>query len=315
MRALWHINPDHSEVRTAPLAERSGKQQHITSLYSLISIGTELTVARGQVPEQLRSSMRVPYQEGEFLFPVKYGYSLVGKTDTSDTPFHLLHPHQSECIVDEDDLFEIPVGIPAKRATLVSNVETALTGIWDGEVKSGERIAIVGFGMIGSLIARIASGIEGTHVAIADVNERRQEYARQLGFDVLQDLAEATEPFDVAFHSSATQAGLQSAIDLVGLEGKVIEMSWYGNRSVTLELGGDFHVLRKKIISSQVGTIPLKMQAQWDQRRRKQAVFDLLKDPAFDMHITHEVTLEEAAELFNQWRKTKVEGLGYCIKY
>lgn len=315
IKALWHINSRDTEIRSAALPQKEREQVHLKSLYSLISLGTELTVARGQVPEKLHTSMRVPYQEGEFLFPVKYGYSLVGQMENSNALFHVMHPHQSECIVYENDLFEIPLGIPAKRATLASNVETALTAIWDGEIKPGERIAIVGFGMIGSLIARIASGIEGSRVEVIDPNKTRQEYARQFGFLILEDPADAIEPFDIAFHSSATQEGLQTAIDIVGKEGRIIEMSWYGNRPVTLNLGGDFHLLRKKIISSQVSSIPLRMQGQWDYRRRKQAVFELLKDPVYDQHITHEVSLEEAAELFNAWREGSPEGLGYCIRY
>jgi threonine dehydrogenase-like Zn-dependent dehydrogenase len=315
MKALWHTSSAHSQIKADDLPQTGKDHVHLKSLYSLISIGTELTIARGQVPVKLHTSMRVPYQEGEFLFPVKYGYSLVGQKEDSNTLFHIMHPHQSECVVHEKDLFEIPLGIPAKRATLASNVETALTAIWDGEIKTGERIAIVGFGMIGSLIARIASGIEGSRVEVIDPNKARQEYARQFGFRILEDPDDAIEPFDIAFHSSATQEGLQTAIDIVGMEGRIIEMSWYGNRSVTLDLGGDFHLLRKKIISSQVSTIPVRMQGQWDYRRRKQAVFELLKDPAYNQHITHEVSLEEAAELFNAWRKASPEGLGYCIRY
>jgi threonine dehydrogenase-like Zn-dependent dehydrogenase len=138
---------------------------------------------------------------------------------------------------------------------------------------------------------------------------------KQFGFSLLENPDEATEPFDVAFHTSGTGAGLQAALDLVGLEGRVIEMSWYGDQAVNVHLGGDFHILRKQLISSQVSRIPVAMQARWDHRRRMRAVFKMLRDPAFDMHLTHEITLEEAAELFNDWRSSPPEGIGYCIRY
>ena len=315
MKALWHLNPNLSTVKSTSLPASSGSNLHIRSLYSLISLGTELLVARGNVPEELHEFMRVPYMDGEFIFPLKYGYSLVGEITGTGTLCHLMHPHQSECLIDPEDFFEIPMDIPPRRAILASNLETALTGIWDGVVKPGERIAIVGFGMIGSLIARIAAGIPGTDVKIFETHDSRKAYAEQFGFKVLEDPADAMEPYDIAFHTSGTGVGLQTALDLVGLEGRVIEMSWYGDVSVNVHLGGEFHILRKQLISSQVSRIPVSMLARWDHRRRMKAVFDLLQDAAYDMHITHEVSLQEAAELFNQWRTTVPDGLGYCIVY
>lgn len=315
MKALWHLNANQSEVKTTDSPNASGHKVHIKSLYSLISLGTERLVAHGLIPSELHSIMRVPYMEGEFIFPVKYGYSLVGEMTNTRIHCHLMHPHQSQCIIDPDDAFEIPPGIPAKRAVLASNLETALNGIWDSAVKPGERVAVIGFGMIGSLIARIASNIPGTCVEVVEVNATRRGYAEQFGFTLIEDPTEAIAPYDVAFHTSGTQEGLQTAIDLVGMEGRVIEMSWYGNKPVTLNLGAEFHSMRKQIISSQVGRIPANMSARWDFYRRKKIVFDILRDPAFDQHITHEVSLEEAAELFNNWRTNPPEGLGYCIRY
>lgn len=315
MKALWHIDENQSKVKTNDSIHAPGHKLHVRSLYSLISLGTELLVARGLIPTNTHSAMRVPHMEGEFMFPVKYGYSLVGEISSTGTRCHVMHPHQSECLIDPDDFFEVPFEIPAKRATLAANLETALNGIWDGAVKPGERVAVVGFGMIGSLIARIAADIPGTMVHIIEVNAARKAYVEQFGFSLLEDSSEAIAPFDVAFHTSATQEGLQTAIDLVGLEGRVVEMSWYGNRHVSLSLGGEFHIMRKQIISSQVGRIPSTMSARWDFQRRKETVFELLRNPAFDQHITHEVSLEEAADLFNAWRTQAPEGLGYCIRY
>lgn len=314
MKALWHLDAQTSAIQHVKPAPSPADTLHIKSQYSLISMGTELLVAKGMVPPELYTSMRVPYMQGEFLLPVKYGYSLVGQSPEG-TLYHLMHPHQDHCLVDPDQCEEIPQGIPPKRATLASNLGTALTGIWDGDVKPGERIAIVGFGMIGSLIARIARSIPGTQVVVIDTQEHRRAIAASMGHVVMEDPHQVVAPFDIAYHTSATATGLQTAIDLVGMEGRVVEMSWYGNMPASLHLGGEFHILRKRIISSQVSHIPSSMRARWDVRRRRQVVFDLLHDPAFDQHITHEVTLEEAALLFSQWRDTMPEGLGYCIRY
>jgi threonine dehydrogenase-like Zn-dependent dehydrogenase len=250
---------------------------------------------------------------GDFSLPVKYGYSLIGRNVETGTIGHLMHPHQDECIVDPDDFFIIPEEVPAKRATLAANLETALTAVWDADMIPGQRVSVIGFGLIGSLIARLALDIPDVSLYVVETNPHRAQIAINMGFTIAKSLDPNSQ--DIAFHCSATESGLQSAIDGVGLEGKVIELSWYGSKPVSLKLGGDFHYLRKKIIASQVSHIPSHMTGQWDFRRRKEAVFELLKDPAYDAHITHELSLGEAAELFNTARTSPLPGLGYCIKY
>jgi threonine dehydrogenase-like Zn-dependent dehydrogenase len=313
-RALWHTDSARSEIRTDQL-EVIPSAVTVDAAYSLISLGTELLIARDLVPPEMHHDMTVPYMMGDFPLPIKYGYSLTGTLRESGTPVHTMHPHQNICNVDPTRLFEIPSEIPLKRATLASNLETALNAVWDARLLPGERAVIVGCGMIGSLVTRIASEIPACHVEVFDPHQSRMSYAKDFGFDLLEDPDAAIEPFDVAFHCSGTGAGLQRAMDLVGKEGRIIELSWYGMHPVKISLGGTFHNLRKKIISSQVGSIPPHMGPLWGFHRRKKAVFELLKDSVFDQHITHEVSLEEAASLFKTWRHEKPDGLGYCICY
>jgi threonine dehydrogenase-like Zn-dependent dehydrogenase len=311
MKALWHINSSKSEIRQEPISSHG--EQQIQSLYSLVSCGTEFLVARGLVPEQLFQSMRVPYMDGDFSFPVKYGYSLVGRLADTNKIGHVMHPHQDVCLINATDFFEIPQGVPAKRAILASNLETALTAVWDAGVLPGERVTIIGFGLIGSLVARIVQDIPGVTLSIIEINSARKALAEEMGFEVSSFCK--PNSFDTSFHCSGTEGGLQTAIDCVGHEGKVVEMSWYGSQTVSLNLGGDFHSNRKKLIASQVSHIPSHMTARWDHHRRKAVVFDLLQNAKYDTHITHEITLDEAADLFNAARTTPLPGLGYCIKY
>ncbi|MDX1409267.1 MAG: zinc-binding alcohol dehydrogenase [Saprospiraceae bacterium] len=313
--ALWHEHADSTVVRPETLDQRDGLTV-LRASYSLISTGTERMVAAGQVPPQLHLDMEVPYMGGDLSLPVKYGYSLTGTMEQGPgTLWHVMHPHQDVCLVDPADCFEVPPGIPAKRATLASNLETALNALWDAMLLPGERVLIAGFGLIGSLVARLASGIKGIELLISEPNARRARLCSEMGFQLLPPEQTAVFPFDVAFHTSGTAAGLQQCLDLIGLEGRVVELSWYGQRETTLQLGGDFHSLRKRLFSSQVSRIPPHMRARWTADRRKRKVFDLLADPEFDAHITHTVSLEEAAALFNNWRKSPPEGLGYCIQY
>ncbi len=313
-QALWHLSPHKSALQEASLPADG---INISTLYSLISIGTETLVAKGIVPAALADDMQVPYQEGSLSLPVKYGYSLVGKVNQSDHELHnkivhLLHPHQGHVRVTAGDLFEVPSGIPARRATLASNLETAVNAVWDAGVSIGDRVLVVGGGMIGMLIADLVQKIAGTAVFLAEIREDRLQLAEAWG---IKPWNASEGPCDVAFHTSVNEAGLQTAIDAVGQEGTIIELSWYGEKEVHVNLGGSFHSQRKRIKVSQVSAIPPERVPRWDYRRRKEVVFDLLQDPQFDRYLTNEVMFDNLPQFFHSLRTEAVPGIGWTVKY
>ncbi len=318
IKALWHDDKNTSSLKEVILQHKASDKLHIQSLYSFVSIGTERTIASGMIPPGIGKEMDVPYMEGRLQLPVKYGYSLVGKVMTKNHPLsgqvvHLLHPHQSECLVEEEDVFPIPQGIPPQRATLASNMETAVNALWDAGLTIGDRILIVGYGLIGALIAQLSAQFPGVSVHVVEQDKARKNRAKKMGFYQVDDSMPAS--YDVAFNTSGHESGLQQCIDAVGLEGKVIEMSWYGNKPVRLQLGHDFHWKRKKIISSQVSVIPSSYQHRWDYKRRKELVFDLLKSPTFDAFITKVIPFEESPAFFNDLRVQRIEDLGVVLGY
>jgi threonine dehydrogenase-like Zn-dependent dehydrogenase len=321
--ALWHLSPSGSALREELLSPPAEGWCEVESLCSLVSTGTETLVAKGLVPPQLFEEMRVPYMAGGFGFPVKYGYSMVGGVATSSSPFfgktvHFMHPHQQRCMVKESDLFLVPGEITLHRATLAGNLETAVTAIWDSGVSIGDRAAVVGFGLVGSLVARMLSQMPAVELVVFEKNEARRALAERMGFQVPTDLRgfqNLEGLFDVAFHTSGTSEGLQTCIELVGKEGKVIELSWYGVNEVRLSLGGSFHLGRKRILSSQVSHLPAERLPGWDFRRRKEVVFELLKNPIFDEHIGSVIPFEKAPELFQKLRNEGTPELSWCIVY
>ncbi len=223
-----------------------------------------------------------------------------------------MHPHQDRCVVPAADVFVVPDGIPPLRAALASNMETALNAVWDAQVSAGDRVLVVGFGIIGSLTARLLQAMPAVQVDIEELHPVRQQFARQMGFA----LADADDKgYDLAFHTSASSAGLQRCIDAVGFEGKVIEMSWYGDQPVTVHLGGTFHSQRKQIISAQVSHLPASRQSRWTYQRRKAVVFALLREAAFDQHITDTVRFEQLPALFDQIRQGDLSALCWGIAY
>lgn len=311
-KSLWHIDHAHSAILDQPLPQLSN-QIPLKSLYSLISLGTERIVAKGQVPQSMFEKMKVPYMEGNFDFPVKYGYSLIAES-LEGKVYHLMHPHQDHVAADSSSLTEIPETLSPPRACLISNMETALNAYWDSEAGMEEAILIVGFGLIGYLIAGVLK-LNGCHnIAVHESNISRIKLAKKLGFKLLHE-EQGSAQFDLAFHCSASAEGLQTCIDKMGFEGRIMDLSWYGNGVVPLRLGETFHYNRLTIKSSQVSHIPVKMQAIWDFAKRKLKVIQLLSDPYWDAYDIPIIPFKESPALFEKIRQSKTDELTYILKY
>ena len=207
-RALWHLSATSSILKEIKLPLENSDNCLLKAEYSLISSGTERLIASGLVPESLHSQMKVPYMQGHFSFPLCYGYSMVGRVISEHSALfskrvHLMHPHQDICAVEASSLFVIPEDIPSSRASLASNMETALNAIWDSGVSIGDRALVCGFGMIGALVARLLSFIPGVEVHILEIDPVRKRKAAEMGFEVVDKIKE--ERYDLAFHTSASE--------------------------------------------------------------------------------------------------------------
>lgn len=308
VQSLWHIGKNKSEIQVDQIVKKRDLIR-VETKFSMISMGTERMVALGQAPVEMHEKMKVPYGAGNFKLPIKYGYSLVGMTPDKRR-VHLLHPHQNVCLVAENDLYEIPNELPFKRAALISNMETIVNAMWDAQVQEGESILIIGFGNIGALLALSLRKSGNSNIIVFDLNKSKMEMARHLGFETL---ASNLHNYDVVFHSSASQEGLQHAINRCNMEGKIIELSWYGNRQINLTLGKDFHYKRLSIISSQVSKIPKRVEKLYDYSARKGIVCDYLLDEVYDNLITHMVPFYTSPLFFEDVRKANVGDHMICL--
>ena len=317
--AFWLTGKGRGALKRETLPNPGGEEWCLVqTMFSAISPGTERLVAKGKVPVALRKEMRCPYMGGRFPFPVKYGYSLVGEVvqgppELRGRKVHVLHPHQDLCVVRTEDVRPLPDGLPPARATLASNMETAVTAVWDSGVALGERALIVGFGIIGSLIARLLAQGPAVGIEVVEKRPERRRLAESMGFRTTA--APAQEPFDVAFDTSGTAAGLQAAIDSVGVEGRAVAVSWFGAEPARLDLGGSFHSRRKRIVGSQVSRIPGVLRPRWDARRRTDLVFRLLERPEFDSHLGPSVPFADLPEAFKALVGRSPEGLSPLIIY
>jgi threonine dehydrogenase-like Zn-dependent dehydrogenase len=318
-RALWYAAPGVVELRTHRLPSPASGEARVRTLWSGISRGTERLVLHGAVGRSEWERMRCPMQEGAFPFPVKYGYCAVGAVE--EGPANLLgrqvfclHPHQDVFLAPAHRLAPVPAAIPARRATLAANMETALNALWDGGAGPGDRIAVVGAGVVGLLAAAVAARLPGAAVTVVDVEEARRPLAAALGAGFALP-GEVPGEADVVLHASASAAGLNTAIACAGLEATIVEMSWYGDRPVEVGLGGAFHSRRLRLVSSQVGQVSPGRRPRWDFRRRMQAALNLLGEPALDSLVAEEIAFEDAPRDLPRLLAAGAPGLAPVIRY
>ncbi len=290
--AFWVTAPGEGEIRTGPLPALCDGWVEVRTRFSGISRGTEALVFRGEVPPSEHRRMRAPFQEGEFPAPVKYGYISVGDVESGPPELigrtvFCLHPHQTRYRVPALAVHPLPEAVAAARAVLAANMETAVNGLWDAAPCVGDRIAVVGGGTLGCLVAWLAARIPGCQVELIDTNPSRAAVAARLGV-AFRTPAEATPDADLVVHASGSSQGLVRALELAGFEATVLELSWFGAQAVSLPLGQAFHQRRITLRSSQVGSIAAPQRPRWDHRRRMALALRLLTDPALDVLITGE---------------------------
>ena len=289
-RAFWTVAPGRGEIRAQTLQTRAPGDVLVRAIASGISRGTESLVFRGLVPESQYAAMRCPLQEGEFPGPVKYGYASVGVIEAGPDGLpgqrvFCLHPHQDRYIVPAEQVHLLAPGVPDARATLAANMETAVNGLWDAAPRVGDRIAVIGAGVVGCLVAALAARVPGTRVQIVDIDARRAAIAERLGCAFALP-AQARPDADLVVHASGHPDGLGLALTLAGFEATILEMSWYGTRPVSVPLGEAFHARRLEIKSSQVGAVSDARRARWSYRQRMALALELLADPVFDVLLT-----------------------------
>ena len=295
--ALWYCGPGQAELREEALAPPGADEVRVRALYGAVSRGTEALVFNGRVPKSEFDRMRAPAMAGQFPFPVKYGYATVGQAESGALRGKIifaLHPHQSLFNIAAGAAVEIPESVPAQRAVLAANMETALNAVWDAAPGPADRIAIVGAGVVGSLVAYLCGHIPGAEVTLVDIDPARAELAGAFGVGFAEP-ANARGECDLVVHASGSPAGLRTAIELAGEEATVLEMSWYGDTAVPAMLGGPFHSRRLRLVSSQVGKVAPSHRPRWTHGRRLAAAVALLGDPRLDALLAPAVKFPDLA--------------------
>jgi NADPH:quinone reductase-like Zn-dependent oxidoreductase len=318
-RAFWLRTPGCGEIREVELPERADGDVLVRTLVSGVSRGTETLVFRGAVPPSQAAAMRAPFQQGEFPAPVAYGYLNVGVVEEGPAELagrtvFCLFPHQTRYVVPASAVVPVPAGVPAGRAVLAGAMETAVNALWDAGPLVGDRITVIGGGMVGCCVAYLAARLPGAEVELVDVDPSRGATAARLGVRFAAPDAAAGER-DLVVHASASAAGLRTALRIAALEATVLELSWYGDRAVEVSLGEAFHARRLDLRSSQVGLVAPARRARRTTRDRLALALDLLADPALDALVTGESAFEELPDVLRRLVSGELPAICHRIRY
>jgi NADPH:quinone reductase-like Zn-dependent oxidoreductase len=317
--AFWLRAPGCGEIRPVTLPEPGRDDVMVRTLRSGVSRGTETLVFRGGVPPAQYAAMRAPFQEGDFPGPVKYGYLNVGAVEQGPAELcgrtvFCLYPHQTAYVVPAAAVTVVPEGVPPARAVLAGTVETAVNALWDAAPLLGDRVTVVGAGMVGCCVARLLNRFPAVQVTLVDIDAGRADVAAALGVDFALP-ADAADGRDLVVHASATSAGLQRSLDLLAPEGTVIDLSWYGDTEVRLSLGGAFHSRRLGIRASQVGTLSPARSGRRTTADRLALALDLLRDPAFDALVSGQSRFGELPDVMARLAAGTLPALCHTITY
>jgi threonine dehydrogenase-like Zn-dependent dehydrogenase len=317
--AFWVVTPGRGEIRPVAVGEPGPGEVLVRTLHSGVSRGTETLVFRGGVPASQHEAMRAPFQEGDFPAPVKYGYLNVGVVEQGPPELagrtvFCLYPHQTRYVVPAEAVTVVPEGVPAARAVLAGTVETAVNALWDAAPLVGDRIAVVGAGMVGASVAAVLARFPGARVQLVDANPDRAAVAAALGVDFALP-ADAAGECDLVVHASASSAGLTRSLELLAPEATVVELSWYGDREVSVPLGEFFHSRRLVVKSSQVGGIAPARRGRRSYADRLAIALGLLADPIFDALLTGESEFEELPAVLPRLTDGDLPALCHLVTY
>jgi threonine dehydrogenase-like Zn-dependent dehydrogenase len=317
--AFWLREPGVGEIRPVRLPHRGRDEVLVRTLRSGVSRGTETLVFDGRVPVSQHRTMRAPFQEGDFPAPVKYGYLNVGIVEAGPPVLEgrlvfCLYPHQTRYVVPEAAVVIVPEGVPVERAVLAGTVETAVNALWDAAPLVGDRVVVMGAGMVGCCAARLIARVPGVEVTLVDVDPEREQVAHALGVGFATP-AEAPDGRDLVVHASATSDGLQRSLDLLTPDGTVLDLSWYGDRPVTVQLGGSFHSSRLSLRASSVGRVAAARRSSRTPRDRLALALDLLLDPAFDVLLTGASPFRQLPEVMSRLAAGTLPALCHSIEY
>lgn len=333
-KSLVFTAPGSVEIHSWELPEPGAGEVLVRSLCSAISPGTECLIYSGKFPQGQATDEALPALGGKLEYPLKYGYSLVGEVTAlgpNVDPGWLgrkvfaFNPHESRFTAPVHELQPVPQGISVEEAAFLPNMETAVNFVMDGRPLIGERVAVIGQGIVGLLTAALLGRFPLDALVALDRYPLRRRTSEQLGVQACLDpaaeeLPDRLEQFipggaDLCFELSGNPEGLDLAIRLTGFEGRVIIGSWYGQKTAALDLGGRFHRSRIRLVSSQVSTLASELHGRWNKARRFAVAWEMLRRVHPARFITHRFPFEQAGQAYRLLQERPEEAIQVILTY
>ncbi len=302
-RALVFTGPESVAIRECAVSDPAADEVLVETACSAISPGTELLLYRNEMPDQ-PADTTISSIDGELSFPIAYGYAAVGDVietgsavdpDLEGKRVFAFHPHQSSFTVPVSDIVPLPDTMDPQQATLLPTMETAVNLLLDGEPRLGERVTVFGAGPVGLCTTRLLAEFPLDRLHVVEPIEHRRELARTFGADETHtpDEVGQTED-DLVYELSGDPTALDSALDVVGYDGRIVVGSWYGSKQSRLSLGEQFHRDRIEIESSQVSTISPSLRGRWSIDRRRERALEQLQTIDTGPMITDRIPFDSA---------------------
>lgn len=330
-RSLYFVGPQRVEIREEELQSPSSGQVQVRSLVSTISAGTELLIYKEQAPQNLAVDAELAALSGSLAFPLKYGYSMVGEvTQLGDgveeqwkgKRVFAFNPHESAFNADVKDVQLLPEGCTVEDAAFLANMETAISLVQDGQPLLGEKVVVLGQGILGLLATAILSRFPLDLFSVDAIGLRR-EFSKRLGAnesfstEAVADIKVRLDAqgADLVYELTGRPEALNTALDLVGEHGRILVGSWYGKRQAPINLGEKFHRGRIKIISSQVSQIEPGLRGRWDKARRFEQAWHWLGEVKPSRLVTHRFQFSNAADAYQLLAGDAENALGVLFQY
>ena len=330
-KEVWFTAPNQVEVRKTEFRKPGPSEVIVSVLYSAISAGSELLLYRGEMPSDMPLDTSIDGLKTDVGYPKKYGYACVGniievgakvKSSWVGREVFCFHPHASHLTASIKDLIAIPEGIAMTDAVFLPNMETAVNLAQDGKPLVGERVVILGQGIVGLLLADLLSHYPLTSLTSFDKDEDRREWSKQAGVAnvfapeklTLNELS-AVSDADLIYEVSGQPEAVNLAIELAGFSSRIVLGSWYGTKTAKVELGGLAHRNRLQFITSQVSTIAPDLTGRWDKTRRISLVWDMLKNIKPSKFISHSADIQDAPEFYKRINDGEKGILQVIFKY
>lgn len=314
---LWFVAPNRVEVREVSLPVPESGQVLVKTHCSAVSAGTELLAYRGQLPRSLALDSNLASLQGAAEYPLQYGYACVGEVQElgegvdpalKGRRVFSFQPHASHFLSAVDQLMLIPDELPFETAALLPNMETAVNLVQDAQPLLGERVVVLGQGIVGLLLTSLLSRFPLHTLTVVEGQANRQQLALQMGADMVVSPEQATEDSidaDLVFEVSGHPDALDLAVSMSGYSSRVVIGSWYGNKSVCVDLGGAAHRNRLQLITSQVSTIAPGLSGRWTKQRRFALAWELLRKIDAGSLITHSIPVQHAPDLYQALHEGK----------